>query len=147
MSKADKKYGKRRRSSDGKTLRPSRRLYWNTAVMSCLCSSSPHFYLWQSNINEILNIIVLPEVTVLIYFKIGLCQVNQQWYPMAVFWDRCFKQHREKYQTVLGPNGPRNSISDIFSYRTVFGTYSLLINSSQYYRKRFNELLKHILLS
>lgn len=111
------------------------------------CSIRLNFYQWRSDISELLNVRPLHVVTVLISFEIGLCQVNQQWYPMAVFWERCVKQHRENYQTVLGPNGPRNSISDIFSYRTVFGTYSLLINSSQYYRKRFNELLKHILLS
>lgn len=39
----------------------------------------------QSDISELLNDKPLPVVTVLIFFKIGLSQVDQQWNSMAMF--------------------------------------------------------------
>lgn len=53
--------------------------------MSFLCSCILKFYLWQSDISEFLNDRPLPVVTILIFFKIGLSQVDQQWNSMAMF--------------------------------------------------------------
>lgn len=67
-------------------------LYQTTAVMSFLCSSSLTFYIWQSGISDLLNIRPLLVVTVLISFKIGLCQVTQQLNSIAVFYVRYIHQ-------------------------------------------------------
>lgn len=48
------------------------RRHYNTAVLSFSCSSSLTFYLWQSEISELLKIRSSPLVKVLISFKIGL---------------------------------------------------------------------------
>lgn len=64
----------------------------------------------QSNITELLNIRLLPVITVPISFKIGLSWVKQQWNSMAVFKYEKHLRHfcMKKYRTVLGPNGPWN---------------------------------------
>lgn len=72
-------------NSNVKHLSLFQHINYNTDVMSFICSSSLEFYMWQSDISDLLNIRLLSVIIVLISYKIGLSQVNQQWNLITVF--------------------------------------------------------------
>lgn len=74
---------------------------YNTDVMSFICFSSLKFYMWQSDISNLLNIRLLPVIIVLMSFKIGLSQVNQQWNLITVFEVRCFDLIFDKQSFII----------------------------------------------
>lgn len=76
-------------------------LNYNTDVMSFICFSSLKFYMWQSDISNLLNIRLLPVIIVLMSFKIGLSQVNQQWNLITVFQVRCFDLIFDKQSFII----------------------------------------------
>lgn len=88
-------------NSNVKHLSLFQHINYNTNVMSFICSSSLKFYMWQSDISDLLNIRLLPVIIVLISFKIGLSQVNQQWNLITVFQVRCFDLIFDKQSFII----------------------------------------------